>query len=55
MNICFYNMNHIGDIYFNYFFINVICKQNPNTHFYYYFINGDVFFENIINYLINIK
>ena len=49
MDICFYNMNHIGDIYFNYFFLNIICKQNPNIHFYYYFINGDVFFENIKN------
>ena len=49
MSICFYNMNHIGDIYFNYFFINMICKQNPDINFYYYFINGDIFFENIKN------
>jgi hypothetical protein len=42
-------MTHIGDIYFNYFFLNMICKQNPNIHFYYYFINGDAFFENIKN------
>ena len=49
MDICFYNMNHIGDVYFNYFFLNMICKQNPNIHFYYYFINGDAFFENIKN------
>jgi len=49
MDICFYNMNHIGDVYFNYFFINTICKQNPNINFYYYFINGDIFFENIKN------
>lgn len=49
MNICFYNTNHIGDIYFNYFFINLICKQNPDIHFYYYFMNGDEFFEDIKN------
>ena len=49
MSICFYNLYHIGDIYFNYFFINTICNQNPNINFYYYFINGSVFFENIKN------
>ena len=49
MSICFYNMNHIGDIYFNYFFINMICNQNQDMNFYYYFINCDVFFENIKN------
>ena len=49
MNICFYNINHIGDVYFSSFFINLICKQNPSIHFYYYVIQGDVFLENIEN------
>ena len=49
MDICFYNMNHIGDIYFNSLFINLICKQNPDINFLYYFINGDIFFKNIPN------
>ena len=49
MDICFYNMNHIGDIYFNSLFINLICKLNTNFNFFYYFINGDIFFKNIPN------
>lgn len=49
MNICFYNTNHIGDVYFSSFFINLICKQNPSIRFYYYVIQGDVFLENIEN------
>jgi hypothetical protein len=49
MDICFYNLNHIGDIYFSSFFINLICKQNPYINFLYYFINGDIFFKNIPN------
>ena len=49
MNICFYNLKHIGDIYFSSFFINLICKQNPDINFLYYFINGDIFFKNIPN------
>ncbi len=49
MKICFYNLNHIGDVYFNSFFIKMICKQNPNMFFYYFSILGDVFFENIKN------
>jgi hypothetical protein len=49
MEICFYNMNHIGDIYFNYFFINLLCKQNFSKQFYYCFINGDIFFKDIKN------
>jgi hypothetical protein len=42
-------MNHIGDIYFSSLFIKLICRLNKNTDFLYYFINGDVFFENIQN------
>ena len=49
MNICFYKLKHIGDIYFSSFFINLICKQNPDINFLYYFINGDIFFKNIPN------
>ena len=49
MNICFYNIKHIGDVYFSSFFINLICKQNPSIRFYYYVIQGDVFLENIEN------
>ena len=49
MQICFYNMNHIGDIYFSSLFIKIICNLNRDKQFYYYFINGDIFFENIDN------
>lgn len=49
MKLCFYNINHIGDIYFSSFFIKLICNLNKETNFYYYFINGDIFFENIPN------
>uniref|UniRef100_A0A6C0H4E1 Glycosyltransferase n=1 Tax=viral metagenome TaxID=1070528 RepID=A0A6C0H4E1_9ZZZZ len=49
MDICFYNLNHIGDIYFSSLFINIICKLNKQYKFYYYFINGDIFFKNITN------
>lgn len=47
--ICFYNMNHIGDIYFSSLFINLICKMNNDITFYYYSIIGDYFFEKIQN------
>ncbi len=49
MDVCFYNMNHIGDIYFSSMFLNLICKSNSSVNFYYYFINGHSFFENIQN------
>ena len=49
MKVCFYNMNHIGDIYFSSFFIRLICDSNKDKQFYYYFINGDIFFKNIEN------
>jgi hypothetical protein len=42
-------MNHIGDIYFTSFFVNLLCKLNNTTQFYYYSINGSYFFENISN------
>lgn len=49
MKICFYNLNHIGDVYFLSLFLNIICKQNENNNFFYYTINGDAFLENINN------
>ena len=49
MKICFYNMNHIGDIYFSSLFINIICKLNQNIKFLYYFINGNIFLKKILN------
>ena len=49
MNVCFYNMNHAGDLYFSSLFIKLICNQNKDKNFYYYFIKGYVFFENIDN------
>ena len=49
MKICFYNMNHIGDVYFSSLFIKLICNLNPGKQFLYYFINGDIFLENINN------
>jgi hypothetical protein len=49
MQICFYNINHIGDVYFSSLFINEICKCNKDINFLYYFIQGDFFFEGIPN------
>lgn len=49
MKICFYTMFHIGDIYMMSFFIKIICELNKDKQFFYYTINGDIFFENIDN------
>ena len=49
MYICFYNMNHIGDIYFMSLFLNIICEQNKDVKFLYYTINADIFLENNSN------
>lgn len=49
MKICFYSIAHIGDIYFSSFFIRRICDMNPEIDFYYYCIQGDVFFYGISN------
>ena len=49
MQICFFNMNHIGDVYFSSFFLRALCRLNLNEHFYFFSILGDVFFENITN------
>lgn len=49
MDICFYNLNHIGDVYFTSFFVNLICKQNPENTFLYWFIQGDAFYLNTPN------
>ena len=47
--ICFYSLQHIGDIYFCSTMINEICKSNPDLQFYYYSIHGTIFFEGISN------
>lgn len=44
VKICFYNMNHIGDIYYSSLFINLIAEQNKDMNFYYFCICGDSFF-----------
>jgi hypothetical protein len=49
MKLCFYNTWHMGDTYFASFFVNLICRQNPDKQFLYYSINGDVFFQNTPN------
>ena len=49
MRVCFFNMNHIGDIYITSFFLKIICDLNKDRFFFYYTINGDAFFENIPN------
>ena len=49
MQICFYNINHIGDVYFASLFLNKICECNKDIKFLYYFIQGDCFFEGIPN------
>lgn len=49
MKICFFNTNHIGDIYFSSFFIRRICELNPEVDFYYYCIQGDIFFRGLSN------
>ena len=43
INILFYNLNHIGDVYMSSGFINTLVEQNSNINFYYYFIQGDCF------------
>lgn len=49
MKLCFYNMAHIGDVYFSSLFIKLICNLNKEKQFYYYSIIGNIFFENIEN------
>lgn len=49
MIICFWNNNHIGDIYFDSIFLHYICKLNSNVQFYYYWLQGDAFVNNILN------
>jgi len=43
VNILFYNLNHIGDVYLSSGFINTLVEQNSNINFYYYYILGDCF------------
>ena len=49
LDICFFNLNHIGDVYFMAYMINEICSLNEKNNFLYYSINGSIFFENIPN------
>jgi len=48
-DICFYNLFHIGDVYFTSLFMNLICKANPEITFYHYIIKGNTFFSHIEN------
>ena len=45
MKLCFYNMFHIGDIYIYSTLFNVLCELNENVDFYYFAIQGDIFFN----------
>jgi len=45
MKICFYNMNHIGDAYIFASLLNRVCELNKDVDFYYYVIQGDIFFN----------
>lgn len=49
MNICIYNLYHIGDAYFMSSMLNVLCKYNPGRTFYYAITVGDAFFRHIPN------
>ncbi len=49
IDICFYNLFHIGDAYITSLFMNLICKANPDIVFYYYITKGDTFFSHIEN------
>lgn len=45
MKLCFYNMNHIGDIYIFASLFNVLCELNESIDFCYFAIQGDIFFN----------
>lgn len=45
MKICFYNMFHIGDIYIFATLFNILCELNETIDFYYFAIQGDIFFN----------
>jgi len=49
LNICFYNLFHIGDAYITSLIMNLICKANPEITFYHYIIKGNTFFSHIEN------
>jgi hypothetical protein len=49
MEICFYSLQHIGDVYVAASFIKMICNLNSDKNFYYYTILGDVFLKDIPN------
>jgi len=49
IDICFYNLFHIGDAYITSLIMNIICKSNIEMFFYYYIIKGNTFFSHIKN------
>lgn len=49
MNVCVYNLYHIGDAYFMSSMLNVLCRNNPKRTFYYAVAVGDAFFRHIPN------
>lgn len=49
MNVCVYNLYHIGDAYFMSSMLNVLCRYNQDRTFYYAVALGDVFFRHIPN------
>lgn len=49
MQVCFFNLAHIGDIYIFASFLRHLCNLNKNVKFLYYTIYGDIFFQGINN------
>jgi len=49
MKICFYNLLHIGDIYFSSLYVRNICNLNKDIEFTYCVPYGHYFFNNIPN------
>jgi len=49
VDICFYNLFHIGDAYITSLITNIICKSNTEMIFYYYIKKGNTFFSHIKN------
>ena len=48
MKLCFYNMNHIGDVYIFASMFNLLCKSNEYIDLYYFIIQGDTYFNNVL-------
>ena len=49
IDICLYNLFHIGDAYITSLIMNIICKSNSEITFYYYIKKGNTFFSHIKN------